>query len=864
MATKTKKITSKSTKLKNIVKKSKPAAKKTIVKKGESLAAKKSLKPKTNLDRLKNGSFLPVERVNIIKYGVKNSPHIINLKNYSQNQFSNPNPDFSEKKINLQKTSFNANNSKISNPPKPPKIYPKKTTRLEVNLIGRKKSFQYNFKFLKTFFQLISFIAHSFRSLKKEKITKVKNEKNTNYKTDEAFTKEGVEDIFAAPSHVKFSILCIPSDWHKKVVAFAVIASIFILPLEAYTYYQDLQTTKDKILLITNHAIENLKLAEQAAVTMDFDKANHQFIKARQSFNLAQQEVDNLSALTTEIIKVLPGKGSSVNAGINLLEAGEIAAELGQILIASGNRFLNSKSIDDYYNSLIEFQADLEIVIEKFNEAKTRINNVRLKDLPEEHRQAFENVLKYLPKISSGLTDVYSINNAFLKALGRDQWQRYLILFLNNNELRGGGGFMGSFAILDIDRGKIKNLEIPGGGTYDVQGQLIPKVLAPEPLHLINTRWEFQDANWWPDFPSAAKKIQWFYQNTGGPTTDGVIAITSTVMEKLLEIFGPITMDEYGREEINSQNFVEEAQKIVQLEYDKEENRPKQFITDMAPKLMKRIFNASGEEMKKLGELIKESLNEKHLLTYFNDEQIQKIIKNFGWSAEIKKTDGDYLSVVHTNLAGGKTDGVIEELIDHTAEIQSDGSIINTIKLIRTHTGIRNKDIFTGVQNNSYVRFYLPLGSALLEAEGFERPPEKFFKKPLLEYQNDADLVVIETDREKHQKTGTDIYNESGKTVFGNWLQLGAGETKEAVIKYRLPFRVKLDGEKTFYYSLLAQKQLGSLGSEIQSRLILNDELKILAKFPQELSSDENNLIFSDILTSDKFYGAVLVTKKYE
>jgi len=673
---------------------------------------------------------------------------------------------------------------------------------------------------------------------------------------------EEIEDIFAPQENkISFSFFHIPTDWYKKTAIFALIAIVLILPLQAFTYYQKLQSTKDQILLITNEAIENLKLGEQAVTEFDLDGANLQFNQAKVNFNLAQKEISALNVLTTEILKLLPGQNASVTAGVALLEAGEIIAETGQILIEGGQNLLEKKDLVDYYHSLVDFENKLKLAINKFQQAKIKIEAIKPSDLPEQHQETFAKVLDYLPKIEQGLTDLYTLNHIVLKILGHEQWQRYMLVFLNNNELRGGGGFMGSFGLIDIDRGEIKKLEIPGGGTYAIQGQLVPKVISPGPLHLINSRWEFQDANWWPDFPTTARKMQWFYQNADGPSVDGVVAITSTLMERLLEIFGPITMTDYGREEINSENFVIETQKIVELEYDKEENKPKQFIADLAPQLLEKIFSADNNKLKELLEVIKAGLNEKHLLVYFNDQQLENIISDFGWQGELKETSGDYLSVVHSNIAGGKTDGVIKETIQHQANVQKDGSIINTVTLIRRHHGIPGENIFTGVQNNSYVRFYVPLGSSLLEANGFKKPPAKLFEEPLPEYKVDSDLISIESEHIEDQTTGMDIYKESGKTVFGNWLQLKPGEIQEITIKYRLPFKLALEGQNTFYYSLLAQKQAGSLGSELKSYLKLNNQLKPMVTFPAEITSDDQGVSFNSTLNIDRFYGAVLVNE---
>lgn len=794
------------------------------------------LKSNKNSTKIKKDGAKIESKLTVNSNSVKKSPHIVNLKNPHQELF--------KEGLNLKRTIPIIKQSSLTL--KKPSLVPMNKKRFGVDFISGKKFRQPSKLSLVQKMPTINLVNREKEWEKKKEIPSLVPSKE-------------IEDIFAPPAHRKFFSFKIPQNWPKEVAVFALVAFILILPLQAFTYYQDLQNVKDRILLITNEAIENLKSGQQAATEFDLTIADLEFNQAKSNFALAQKEIGDLNILSSEILKLLPGQEKSVAAGVALLEAGEIVAETGQILIASGQNFLARGDLTGYYQSLVDFESSLRLVIDKFNQAKAKIEGINPNDLPEEHAETFTKVLGYLPSIKQGLINIYDINNALLKLLGHDQWQRYLIIFLNNNELRGGGGFMGSFAILDIDRGEIKNLEIPGGGTYDIQGQLIPKVISPEPLHLINARWEFQDANWWPDFPTTAKKIQWFYQNANGPSVDGVITITSTLMERLLEIFGPIEMPEYGRD-ISSENFVIETQKIVELEYDKEENRPKQFIADLAPKLLEKIFSSQGDQLAQLFNVLKQGLNERQFLVYFNDNQIEDIVTDFGWSGELRQTDGDYLSVVHSNIAGGKTDGVIKETIEHQAQVQADGSIIDTVKLIRRHTGVPGENIFTGVQNNSYVRFYVPLGSTLLQAEGFKKPPEKLFEEPEDDYQVDLDLISVESGHLKDEETDTDIYRENGKTVFGNWLQLKPGEVQETIIKYRLPFKLALEGQNIFYYSLLVQKQAGSLGSELKSYLALNEQLKPLAKFPAGLSSDDKGVSFNATLTTDQFYGVALVS----
>ena len=57
---------------------------------------------------------------------------------------------------------------------------------------------------------------------------------------------------------------------------------------------------------------------------------------------------------------------------------------------------------------------------------------------------------------------------------------------------------------------------------------------------MIAPQWYFWDANWWADWPTSANKLMWFYEKSNGPTVDGVVSFTPTVMEELLKIIGPI------------------------------------------------------------------------------------------------------------------------------------------------------------------------------------------------------------------------------------------------------------------------------------------------------------------------------------
>jgi hypothetical protein len=256
-----------------------------------------------------------------------------------------------------------------------------------------------------------------------------------------------------------------------------------------------------------------------------------------------------------------------------------------------------------------------------------------------------------------------------------------------------------------------------------------------------------------------------------------------------------------------------------------------------------------------------ESLKEKHILIYSFNYNVQKVISEQGWSGEVLQTGKDYLMVINSNINGFKTDGVVDEKIDHKSEIQPDGSIINTVKITRHHNGGDYDYEWWNKVNSDYMRIYVPKGSQLLSVEGhtreFNSPPLDYDK---LEFRRDPQVESEEQSMEIDEETGPRIYEEENQTVFANWVYVSPKETVEVEYKYILPFRIDLtkNEDSMDSYSLLAQKQSGSVGSEFSSEIVLPSEMEVFWKYPENLSANEDGLSFEKVLDKDIFMGIVL------
>ncbi|MFA6098569.1 MAG: DUF4012 domain-containing protein [Patescibacteria group bacterium] len=649
--------------------------------------------------------------------------------------------------------------------------------------------------------------------------------------------------------------------WNRKLAYFIMACVIIVLPIFLFGFYKSASAAKGKVLGISTEAYKSLMAAGNSITSSDYETAQAQFSQATNYFVSAQQQLDEVGSFVIQLTKIVPNKAKSAQyllaAGSQLSQAGSVITELlGNISnidlnVLGGD---NESSLIQYLLLVREKIAPLQ---QEISAAAESIKNVRIKDIPEEYQPEISKIQTLLPAIQKSSDSYVSLADMMLEVLGHNKSMRYLLIFQNNRELRPTGGFIGSIALVDINQGKITNLEVPGGGVYDIAGQLQEKIVAPKPLWLVNPHWNIQDANWFVDFPTSARKIEWFYERAGRATVDGVISLTPTVVEKLLDITGPIEMKDYGVT-VTSDNFVREAQYWAEVQYDREENKPKKFIGDLLPILLDKIFQTDKDNIIKVVSAFGDSINSKDFLLYFNDEELQKKITDLNWDGGVKSTAKDYLNVVSTNIGGGKTDQVVDQFIKHDIRIGDDGTVTDTVTLKRVHNG-NPRDRWEGQANVSYVRFYVPYGSKLIEAKGFTDIPSFRFKLPDTDATPDSDLESIEKDAIMDEANNTRLTTEFGKTVFGNWMTVDPGQAAEASITYTLPFTVLPGGlfNNTDDYSLLIQKQPGVLNDFYAGTVILPEKYKI-AWCPDTVSADGQNLSFITDLVTDKYFGVLI------
>lgn len=640
----------------------------------------------------------------------------------------------------------------------------------------------------------------------------------------------------------------------KAVASFALVSLLLVLPLQSLS---SLSLFKTKETLDRQLAELQTALAEgapQSTITPSLFQLVATLQDAQEQLG-AGEELLKLAAFAPIPLGKLQSNAALFEAGLAVSNA---ATAINNALAT----LPKDASTADKARALLETVRAIEPTM---SDIKTSLTHINPRDVPDEARAHLPNIINLVTAAERDLKTVSGVTEALLALLGADHPTRFLVLFQNDEELRATGGFIGSFGILDIADGSIKKFEISPSGSYAIQGQLTAYLRAPEALQTINPRFEFQDANWFPDFPASAETIMRLYELSHGATVDGVITVNTALLTGFLDIVGPLVS-------ARDQSVITGDTVITQIYEDIQTNKaggtpPKQLIATLGPYLAGELGNASPQSLLQFVQLFNAARNQKDILVYAKDSTVASALHTLAWDGAIANTkDDDYLLVVHSNIGGGKTDAHMEQKIIERIEIQNDGYVRKQVTVTRAHTGIQG----VTPPNRDYLRVYVPEGSALVSASGFTPPPESVFHAPETWY-DEHPLLDAEKRGTYDAKSGVKIYNEFGKTVYAGWVLTAPGETSTIQLDYLLPKRLfdtsmvrgagLLRKQPSFSFSATTVKQPGTRNTELITSIHLPDGWEPVWITDTNLELGRNVIAQRTNFTEDQFIGLVATHK---
>lgn len=375
-----------------------------------------------------------------------------------------------------------------------------------------------------------------------------------------------------------------------------------------------------------------------------------------------------------------------------------------------------------------------------------------------------------------------AINNV-PEFLGFNGAHTYLVLFLNNTELRPAGGFIGSYAVVRVENGHTDIKMISGTETLDLAADKTKLPSPPKPLsdYLGVDRWYFRDSNWSPDFSVSAAQALDFYARENGALAaeiDGVVGITTDVLEDLLRLSGPVSVQGIT---FTPENVIEKLEYEVEYGYQQRGisvGERKQIMNELMQTIIQRLGGSVVTRFKDYVDLVYRLADERHVMMYSPNAELQNKITALDWDATMVTSSLDYWWWVDANLTALKTDHALQRTARYEITPRPDGRLVASVTMEYRHTGVFD---WRTTRYRSYTRVFVPTGSELISVSG----------------------------NAKNKNTSVEQGSELGRTWFGTFIQIEPGDTRRLTFSYLLPREVT-EAVKAGRYSLSIQKQAGT------------------------------------------------------
>ncbi len=370
---------------------------------------------------------------------------------------------------------------------------------------------------------------------------------------------------------------------------------------------------------------------------------------------------------------------------------------------------------------------------------------------------------------------------------GLDGDRTHLLLFLNNDELRPGGGFIGTYGLLRVKDGEVISLTTKDVYALDSTVALKITSKAPAALATYNATptWFFRDANWSPDFSVSAKQaIDLFEQESSllkdrpdipsSTQIDSVIGFTPTAASVLLKQLGPI---EAGGQTFTSENVPELIEYQVERGY--QENgvpydQRKEILAELVSEIQARLVALPFSKWTEIFSTISKQIDSKQLAIYLKNAGVQQVLTNALWTGTIAPVTSDAQLFVDANLASLKSDPVVKRSVRYELSRNESGTWIGRTTVTYDHQGSFD---WRTTRYRTYVRLYVPTGTTLIRAQGLKEGP------------------IVERDL--------------GMDVFGGFVVIEPGQEHAIVFEYRVSDAV-VESIVDREYGLTYFKQFGA------------------------------------------------------
>lgn len=271
--------------------------------------------------------------------------------------------------------------------------------------------------------------------------------------------------------------------------------------------------------------------------------------------------------------------------------------------------------------------------------------------------------------------------------LGASGPRRYFFGVANPAELRGTGGYVGSYALLRLEDGRLdfgpfretSSLPAAPNGAVTLDAPQLDVDSLRDRYARYGWPRSWQNANLSPDFPAAGHTFEALWDVTfgdpvGGQPIDGVIVVDPFAFASLLDLEGPIEVP--GLDTVlTAENVVEYVTNRAYAEIEDNERR-KEVLGGVAATALARFLDGiSAGDLRAAADSMAGLIDQRHLLIHARDPAIQEVFADLGLDGRMRDPIGDYLLLAANSGTGTKLDYYLDRELTYEVNLLGDGFV---------------------------------------------------------------------------------------------------------------------------------------------------------------------------------------------
>ena len=374
---------------------------------------------------------------------------------------------------------------------------------------------------------------------------------------------------------------------------------------------------KPRFYLFVSFGLLTILLLSNLFISIFLAKKSLDYLKDFQ-FQKAQKTAQLGARLINPIVSLSFNKNKLINSTAGVLYLVNDVSSVAENLLKQDN--LN--------------ELDLNLLLRKVPKI---VDDVSLIDPSLTQTEKLKTYQKDLPFSPSQLLSFVHDNASQLKEIANNLLKNnstWLVVFQNSNELRPTGGFMGSYALVTLDNGKLNSIKVED--IYDADGQfqgfIDPPTGVKEYLS-ADKGLRLPDSNWSPDFPQSAQQALAYFALGKRNQIEGVIFIDNNLVKKLLKLTGPIYIPDYQKT-ITADNFDDQLQNRGQ--FFPGSQTKKHLLSLVLNQLMLKLPQTIKAQPLKFSRLLTEAAQEKNIQAFSLNFAWQKIFNQLHLTNQLK------------------------------------------------------------------------------------------------------------------------------------------------------------------------------------------------------------------------------------